>query len=339
MILIINCGSQSFKYKVFEKSLVLLAEKKITIKKQSEYRQKMVSELAKIKKNFEIEKVGHRVVHGGSQFRKPVIVNNKILASLKKYDKLAPLHNPFNILGIKEALRFFPKAQQTAVFDTGFFENLPKEAFIYALPEKIREKYGFRKFGFHGISHEYAAKTAAQELKVPFKKAKIITCHLGGGSSMAAIKNGEAIDTSMGFTPLEGLTMMTRAGDLDPGIVLELCKTFSINGADNILNKESGLKGICGLSDMKDILKKASRGDKKANLALKIFTYRIQKYIGSYYAVLGGCDILVFTGMIGAGSAKIRQMICGKLNILKSAKKTKIIAVEPDEELAIAQKI
>jgi len=340
MILILNCGSQSFKYKVFGKNLNLLGEKVIMIKNQRNYQKEITRELAKVKESYgDVKVIGHRVVHGGSKFRKLAVITAKTLKEAQKYNKFAPLHNHFNILGIKESIKIFPKSKQAADFDTGFYESLPEEVFTYPLPEKIRNKYGFRKFGFHGISHEYAAEIASEKLKRPFKKLKIISCHLGGGSSITAIKNGKAVETSMGFTPLEGLMMMTRAGDLDSGVVLELARIFSIKKAAQILNQESGLKGICGCAHMKDVLKKIKQGDKKSKLALRIFTYRIQKYIGSYCAVLGGCDVLVFTGAIGAGSAKIRQMICNNLSVLKTPIKTKILAIEPNEELAIAKKI
>jgi len=332
MILVLNCGSQSIKYKAFSDGLRLVKEKKIVVKSRLSY-QKILTQELKGLKNFggEIRIIGHRVVHGGERFRKPISITPPVLRELARYNKLAPLHNPFNLLGIKISSKVFPETKQVAVFDTGFYQDLPEYAFLYPLPEKIREKYGFRRFGFHGISHQYAAKMAAGK--------KVIVCHLGGGGSITAVKNDKAVDTSMGFTPLEGVTMMTRPGDLDPGVVLELTKIFSPKKADEILNYESGLKGICGLSDMKEILKKAAQGDRKANLALKIFVYRIQKYIGAYFAVLGGCDTLVFTGAIGAGSPKIRNMICRNLNILRKPQKVKILVVEPNEELAIAQEL
>ena len=332
MILVLNCGSQSIKYKIFNSDFRILRKKEVIIKKQRNYDQQLVKTLNELKSfNGLIKVVGHRVVHGGQNFRNPTLVTPLTLKELHKYDKLAPLHNPFNLLGISVASKIFPEAKQVAVFDTGFYKDLPEEASIYPLPEAIRKKYGFQRFGFHGISHKHASERAGGE--------KIISCHLGGGSSITAIKNGRAIDTSMGFTPLEGLTMMSRCGDLDPGIVLELARTLSPEKAEVILNHESGLKGICGLSSMKDILKRVDEGDKKAELALKIFVYHIQKYIGAYYVVLGGCDTLVFTGAIGAGSKKIRQMICQGLTILTKPSKVKVLAVEPNEELAIAQEL
>ena len=217
---------------------------------------------------------------------------------------------------------------QFAVFDTEFFATLPEKAFTYALSESVSNEFGFRKYGFQGTSHQFVSRK--------IKAKKIITCHLGGGASVTAIKNGKAIDTSMGFTPLEGLVMMTRSGDIDAGVVLELVREFTLDRTNEILNKESGIKGICGEGDMLKVLEKIKSGDKKAKLALDVFVYSIQKYIGSYFAILGGCDVLIFTGSIGSGSAKIRNMICKDLAILK---KTKILAIETNEELAIAEKI
>lgn len=347
MILILNLGSQTIKWKLFDKNLGLIKQGKVNIKNPKKYKDFLVSELKKIQKtNKTIKLIGHRVVHGGPKLRKPIKITPKALKEIKKYNELAPLHNPFNVLGIETCKKVFSKAKQFAVFDTGFFKDLPEKSKICSLPENLRKKYFIRKYGFHGISHEYVSKQAAQKIKKPFNKLKIITCHLGGGASITAIKNGKAIDTSMGFTPLQGLVMMTRTGDIDPGIILYLSKKIGAKKLHEILNKKSGIKAICGLSDMRNVLKavekknppslKLRRASKKAKLALDIFVYSIQKYIGSYFAILNGCDILVFTGAIGYGSKKIRNMICKNMSILKN---TKILAIETNEELAIAQKI
>jgi len=339
MILILNCGSQSIKWKVFNNDLKLVKQGKQEIYNKKDFNTDLVKELEKIKSFFkDIKTIGHRVVHGGTKFRKPLKVNKSNLRELEKNNKLAPLHNPFNILGIKSAQKTFPSASQIAVFDTEFYTDLPEKAYIYPLPEKLIKKYQFRRFGFHGISHEYVAQAGAEEIKKQFNELKIITCHLGGGSSVTAIKNGKTIDTSMGFTPMQGLMMMTRSGDIDPGIVLELAKIFSPQKAGEILNSDSGLKAIAGTGDMLEILKKDKIGNKKAKLALEMFVYRIQKYIGAYVTILGGCDLLVFTGTIGFGSGKIRNKIIKDLSILKK-EKTKILAIKPNEELAIAKKI
>lgn len=308
MILVLNCGSQSIKWKVFTRSLRLKKEGRARNKKA------LKKELKKIKE--EIDLVGHRVVHGGDDFLKPTKITKSVLKRLKKCNELAPLHNPHNLSGIKVAQRVFPKAKHVAVFDTEFFSKLPFVSKNYALPESLRKKY--KRYGFHGISHEYASKKY---------KGKVICCHLGGGCSISAIKDGKPIDTSMGFTPMEGLIMMTRSGDIDPGVVLDLGKK-----AKKILNYESGMKGLTKEEEMLEILKKS----KKNKEALEMFVYRIKKYIGAYYAILGGCDTLVFTGMIGAGDSRTRRMVCKDLKILK---KTKIVSVQPNEELAIAEKI
>jgi len=326
MILILNCGSQSIKWKVYSKGLKLKKQGAKDVFNKKNFIEVLKKELRFLDENIEI--VGHRVVHGGEKFRKPTKVNKAVLKELKKLNSLAPLHNPYNLLGIKIALKMFPRARQMAVFDTAFYNFLPPKAHLYPLPDNLRRK--FKKFGFHGISHEYATKKGTEFLfqKKELGSFKIVSCHLGGGTSITAIKNGKAIDTSMGYTPLEGLMMMTRPGDIDPGVVIKLGKK-----ASKILNYESGVKGICGLSDMRDVLKK---NNKKTKLALDLYIYRIQKYIGAYYAILGGCDLLIFTGAIGYGSAKIRNMITKDLKMFN---KTKILAIKPNEELAIAQKI
>lgn len=341
MILVLNCGSQSIKWKVFlpapagDEKLKLFKEGSVSVLNQNFFQKEIEKELEKIK-DLKVDVIGHRVVHGGRTFQQITKINQNNLVELEKINHLAPLHNPFNILGIKACQKIFNNIPQLAVFDTEFFKDLPEVAHTYALPENAIKKFGFRRYGFHGISHEYVAKIAAGKLKKPLNKLKIITCHLGGGASITAIKNGKAIDTSMGFTPMEGLVMMTRSGSIDAGVVLELVREFTLARAIEILNKESGIKGICGESDMLEVLRKAELGDEKANLALNVFVYSIKKYIGAYFAILGGCDILVFTGSIGVGLPKTRDLVCKDLNILK---KTKIMAIDTDEELAIAQKI
>ena len=340
MILVLNCGSQSIKWKLFDEKLKLLKNNKIEILNTENYQNILENELKKISGRY-ISLIGHRVVHSGGIFKSPLKITEQNLSELEKINHLAPLHNPYNILGIKACQNIFKDAPQFAIFDTKFFKDLPEKALTYALPENIIKEFGFRKYGFHGISHEYVAKKASEALKKPYSKLKIITCHLGGGASITAIKNGKVIDTSMGFTPMEGLVMMTRAGDMDSGIVLEIAKKYGTEKVEEILNKEAGIKGICGEGNMLSVLKIISNPEspersRRAKLALDVFVYSIQKYIGSYYAILGGCDVLVFTGSIGSGSVKIRNMICKNLIILS---KSKVLAIETDEELAIAQKI
>jgi acetate kinase len=335
MILVLNCGSQSIKWKVFSEDLKVAKEGKSIVLDQDFFQKSLEEELKKIN-GLEINVIGHRVVHGGKTFISPIKITDENLIELEKLNHLAPLHNPFNISGIKACQQFFKDISQFAVFDTEFFKDLPEKAFTYALPDNILKEFGFRRYGFHGISHEYVAKLASKSIKKPFEKLKIITCHLGGGASITAIKNGKAIDTSMGFTPMEGLVMMTRSGNIDAGIILELVRDFSIDRASEILNKESGIKGICGEGEMLKVLEMVQTSNEKAKLALDVFVYSIQKYIGAYYTILGGCDLLVFTGLIGSGSEKIRDMVCKDLKILN---KTKILAIETDEELAIAEKV
>lgn len=335
MILVLNCGSQSIKWKVFDANLRPIKFGKIKVLATDDYKKMLRQELEKIR-GFRIQSVGHRVVHGGGIFSKPLRLSPENLVDLEKISRFAPLHNPFNILGIKMSTEVFKNAPQFAVFDTEFFAELPEVARTYALPENISRDFSFRRYGFHGVSHEYVAKKAAEKLGKPFDNLRVITCHLGGGSSVAAIRNGKAIDTSMGFTPLEGVVMMTRPGNIDTGIVLELAKKFGVEKAGEILNKESGLKGICREGEMLKVFEKINQGDKKAKLAFDIFVYSAKKYIGAYFAILGGCDILVFTGSIGSGLPKTRNAVLKDLKILD---KTKIMAIETDEELAIALKI
>jgi acetate kinase len=349
MILVLNCGSQSIKWKVYDTNLKLAKEGRRVVVGQETFEKFLREEIGHIS-SMGITKIGHRVVHGKDIFLEPTQIDEKNIKALEVLNNLAPLHNPYNTLGIKVCQEIFPETPQIAVFDTEFFASLSEAAFTYALPRHIADESGFRRYGFHGISHEYVAKEAAKQLKNDPKgapeKLKIITCHLGGGSSVAAIKDGVAVDTSMGFTPMQGLVMMTRSGDMDPGVILELCKKFGVEKAEEILNKESGIKGICGDEDMLSVLSKIKAGDAAAKLAFDVFIYSIQKYIGAYFAILGGCDVLVFTGSIGEGDPVTRESICKNLGILSAKggpasgwKKTKILAIKTDEELAIAQKI
>jgi acetate kinase len=348
MILVLNCGSQSIKWKVFDQKLKPVKEGLKFVLDQNNFQEILEQELKSLKE-FKIDLIGHRVVHGKNLFCEPLKINEENIKQLETLNYLAPLHNPYNILGIKTCQKLFQDIPQIAVFDTEFFKDLPEVAYTYALPEFVSgiclpaDRQGYRKYGFHGISHEFVASSAVKAVSDKKKTKKIITVHLGGGASITAIKNGKAVDTSMGFTPMQGLVMMTRAGDMDFGIVLEMAKQFGLDRTTEILNKESGVKGICNESDMFSVLQiiknrktESPERSQRVMLALDVFVYSIKKYIGSYFAVLGGCDVLVFTGSIGSGSKKIRDMVCKNLDILK---KTKIMAIETDEELAIAQKI
>jgi acetate kinase len=264
-----------------------------------------------IKDPSEITVVGHRVVHGGERFSEAIVIDDKILEELDALSPLAPLHNPVNVAGIKAGQRIFPSVPHVAVFDTAFHSTLPSYAYLYGLPYEYYEKKGVRRYGFHGSSHAYVCLKAAQHLQKRVNELKITSCHLGNGASLCAIDHGRSIDTTMGFTPGEGLIMGTRSGDLDPGVITYLEREEGLTGAqiDQILNKKSGLLGLSGISgDMREVEQAAANGDFRALVALKAFTYRIRKYIGAYLAAMGGLDVLIFTGGIGQGSAGVRSL-------------------------------
>jgi len=333
MILVLNCGSQSIKYKIFDKNLNEIEKFEIEIKKQSDYKKVLGKTLKNIK--FKLDKIGHRVVHGGNYFFDPIKVDDSVLRKLKKISYLAPLHNPYNILGIEISRKIFKDIDNYAVFDTGFFKDLPEVSKIYPLPKNIIKRFDIQRFGFHGLSHEYVLNKVSEILKKDKNRLNIISCHLGGGGSICAIKNGKPIDISMGYTPLEGIMMMTRSGDIDPGIVILLAKNFGVDKAYEILNKKSGMLSICGYSSMLEIIKRMKE-DKKCKLAFDLYVYRIKKYIGAYYAILKKLDAIVFTGNIGAGRKETRKAIYKDLEFLKNIKK---LAIKTDEEYLIAQKI
>lgn len=343
-ILALNVGSTSLKSKLFElKKGGVLKEifnwGKSDIKANAS-KKKVLSELSKELKRKNLFKdiigVGHRVVHGGP-ITESSLISKEIINSIKKNSELAPLHNPYNLEGIIFSQHKLKKIPQVAVFDTAFYSKMPSYASSYALPLKLSEKLKIRRYGFHGISHKYAAIRASKLLKKPLSSLKLITVHLGGGSSITAISKGRAIDTSMGFTPLEGLIMSTRTGDIDPGIVFFLAnKGYKFNEINNLMVNKSGILGLSGSKNMLNLLKNYKERSKKAVLAFDMFVYRIQKYIGAYFAVLGGCDALVFTGAVGAGERITRRSISDPLKngILKKAK---IITINPDEERMIAE--
>jgi acetate kinase len=282
----------------------------------------------------EITAVGHRVVHGGTKYSSPVRIDEQVLQDIRDLAHLAPLHNPMHALGIEWMQEILPGVPHVAVFDTAFHQTMPRYAYRYALPEELYEQDGIRRFGFHGPSHQYVGLMAATYVKERFSRLKIITCHLGEGASVCAIDHGRSVDTSMGLTPLEGLVMVTRSGDIDPAIVTHLMrKGLSADEIDRLLNRESGLKGLSGLSgDTREIAAAANAGDRKAMLAAEVFAYRLRKYIGAYYAVLGGLDVLVFTGGIGENAAGVRSMACQELwqlGILVDAVKNRAAGENP----------
>ncbi|VAW68034.1 Acetate kinase [hydrothermal vent metagenome] len=262
--------------------------------------------------------IGHRVVHGGETFKQPSKIDNKVLAGIEELIPLAPLHNPANLMGIRMSMEYAEQIPQVAVFDTAFHHSIPQHAYLYALPFELYKQQKIRRYGFHGTSHSYVAQQAALHLDTPLENLKMITLHLGNGASAAAINHGDCIDTSMGMTPLEGLVMGTRSGDLDPAILLYLSRKtgMNIDELDTLLNKKSGLKGICGENDMRKISQAAEQGEPLSSLALKLFCYRLKKYIGAYIAALGGIDCIVFTGGIGENSAVVRQMSCDDMQWL-----------------------
>jgi acetate kinase len=283
--------------------------------------------------------IGHRVVHGAEEFRRPTLINAKVIRKIRQCSRLAPLHNPANLAGILASRKMLGDITQVAVFDTAFHHSLAAHVYLYGLPYEYYKRFGIRKYGFHGTSHEYVAEEAAKRLKRPLKSLRLISCHLGNGCSIAAIKNGSSIDTSMGLTPLEGLVMGTRCGDLDPAVVLFLQNRLRLNTreVDNILNKKSGLKGISGISnDMRTLLSSAKKGNKRARLSIEIFIYRIKKYISSYIGILGGLDALIFTAGIGENQRGITDRITkGLFSHLK--RKPRVLIIPTDEELMIAR--
>jgi acetate kinase len=266
----------------------------------------------------ELAGMGHRVVHGGEEFKEPTLINETVINTLRRLIPLAPLHNPANLLGIEVALQSAPQVPQVAVFDTAFHQSIPVHAFRYAIPQELYEAHHVRRYGFHGTSHHYVAKQAARLMDRPLNSLNLITLHLGNGASAAAIKNGISIDTSMGMTPLEGLIMGTRSGDIDPAIIFYLKRKTDLarDEVEALLNRDSGLKGICGVNDMRQIEELAQTGNSRARLAIEMVCYRIQKYIGAYYAVLGRLDALIFTAGIGEKSTWIRAGSCRGLTHL-----------------------
>lgn len=303
--------------------------------------------------------IGHRVVHGGETFQAPTQIDEDVIHAIREMIPLSPLHNPANLTGIEVMRQLWPQVPQVAVFDTAFFRTLPPHAFRYALPNDLYRQHHVRRYGFHGTSHQYVARQAAEYLQQPLGKLRLITLHLGNGASVAAIRGGNCIDTSMGMTPLEGLIMGTRCGDLDPSVHFYLARTLGmeLNDIESLLNHDSGMKGLCGASDMREVHRLANKGDEHANLALDMYCYRISKYIGAYYVTLGGLDALIFTAGIGENDPDIRQSICNRLSILgitpdqkqnqagsggifeisSSKSKVKVLVIPTNEELEIAR--
>jgi len=316
------------------------------------------NETGVLKKISEINAVGHRVVHGGEEFTGSVIIDKNVIGSIEKYADLAPLHNPPNLAGIRAAQYHLPNIMQVACFDTAFHATIPKIAYMYALPYELYEKYGIRRYGFHGISHRYVARRAAVLMGRGKYDINAITCHLGNGCSITAVKNGHSVDTSMGLTPLEGVPMGTRSGDLDPAIIFFLEeKGYDVKTLNDICNKKSGLLGLSGVSnDMRDLEESASKGNERAKLAIDVFCYRIKKYIGAYAAILDTVDAVVFTGGIGENAVLMREKICDAVSqigleldrqvnktavakeaeVSTKASEVKVFVIPTNEQVAIA---
>lgn len=393
IILVLNCGSSSLKYQVLdmqnENQYQLLARGLVEriglevgiLSHRADGRDKFEVEtpipnhtvgikkvldilidtkLGVLKSLSEINAVGHRVAHGGELFKKSTLIDSKVIEGIKQLCELAPLHNPANLLGIEAVQTLMPAVPQVAVFDTSFHQTMPEYAYMYAIPYEYYTQHKIRRYGFHGTSHKFVAKKACDLAGLDFQKSKVITCHLGNGSSITAIKNGESIDTSMGFTPLEGLIMGTRSGDLDAGIISYIMEREKLDaaGINALLNKKSGFLGVFGKSsDARDIETAASQGDKRAILALNLLYYRVLKYIGAYIAAMNGCDLIVFTGGIGENDPHIREMVGTHLEYLgvdfdsdankgvrgkdviltKRDSRVKMATVTTNEELVIAQ--
>ena len=388
-ILVLNCGSSSLKYQLFnmddEKVLAqgiaeriglndsILTHKtsngdkhkiNLNFKNHKEALNKILElliskEYGVLKSLSEIDAVGHRVVHGGEKYSKAVLVNEDVKKSIKELFSLAPLHNPANLIGIEVCEELMKNVPMVALFDTAFHQSMNLEEFLYAIPYELYKENGIRKYGFHGSSHKYVSEKAAELAKKDIKNLKIISCHLGNGASLCAIKNGKSFDTTMGFSPLDGLVMGTRCGSIDPSIPLYLIKNnkLSVEEVDNILNKKSGVLGISSVSsDFRDIEDEAKKGNKKASLALDIFHYRIKKQIGAYIAALNGVDIIIFTAGVGENGPETREAILkdmdffgiildkeknkvrGKIQEISAKNsKVKVFVIPTNEELVIAR--
>lgn len=388
-ILVLNCGSSSIKYALYDmdtkkvmtsggaervgldgafvKVKLANGEKKQIMHDIPEHTEgvKFIfslltdPEIGVIKDLKEIDAVGHRMVHGGEKFNKSVLLTDEVLKAFEAVSDLAPLHNPANLKGVNAVKELMPGLPQVGVFDTAFHQTMPDYAYMYAIPYEMYEKYGIRRYGFHGTSHRYVSKRACDFLGVNAEEKKVITCHIGNGGSVAAVLNGKCVDTSMGLTPLEGVMMGTRSGDIDGGAVSFLQKKLNLDadGISNYLNKKCGVMGVTGISsDMREIDAAAQKGDKKAILALQMYNYRIKKYVGAYAAAMGGVDIIVFTAGVGENQSSMRSEVCKgmewmgvKLDEAKNDtihgdeaiistpdSKVTVVVIPTDEELMIA---
>lgn len=388
-VLVLNCGSSSVKYKLFQMpegkvlaqggveklglsdsflKLKLPSGEKVVLEKDMpehtvaiDFILKTItgSEYGCIKSLSEIDAVGHRLVHGGDKFSESVVITDAVVESVKQCIDLAPLHNPSTLKGVAAVTELIPGVPQVGVFDTAFPQTMPQRAFMYALPYEYYEKYGVRRYGFHGTSHRFVSKRACKFLGLDYNKARIITAHIGNGASMCAIKEGKCIDTTMGLTPTEGLMMGTRVGDVDPGALVFIGEKEGLSMAQlsEVINKKSGVLGVSGVSsDMREIEEAISQGNERAKLALEMYDYRIKKYVGAFTAAMGGLDLLIFTGGVGENQTTTREYVCEDMQYmgieidktlnakihgdeaLLSTKesKVKVVVIPTDEELMIA---
>ncbi|MBQ3902853.1 MAG: acetate kinase [Lachnospiraceae bacterium] len=388
-VLVINCGSSSLKYQVIDSvSEQVLAkglcerigidgrltyqkagsEKEITDKPMPTHKEAISLVLSALtndktgalKNLSEIGAVGHRIVHGGERFTKSCVIDDEVLKGVEEVSDLAPLHNPANIIGINACRELMPNTPMVGVFDTAFHQTMPEKAYMYGLPYSYYENYKVRKYGFHGTSHSFVSKRAAELEGKAYEQVKTIVCHLGNGASICAVKNGKSVDTSMGLSPLEGLIMGTRSGDIDPSVIEFIAKKedLSISDVLTILNKKSGVEGISGVSsDFRDLVAAEGKGNKRASLALSMFSYSVAKYIGSYAAAMNGVDVIAFTAGIGENTPSVREDVCGYLGFMgvdidekvnvnihgeeklisSAASKVKVYVIPTNEELAIAR--
>ncbi|KJJ84305.1 Acetate kinase [Candidatus Omnitrophus magneticus] len=368
LILVINCGSSSVKYNLFDvesekspckgvierigqkgasldhkKNGASLQKEQLSCRNHYEAIEIIANILIHPEKGvlsslLDVAGIGHRVVHGGEEFKAATLVKEDVINHIEKFSELAPLHNPPSLAGIKGCLKIFPDVKQVAIFDTAFHQTMPEYAYCYGIPYEFYKKYAIRRYGFHGTSHRYISIKAAELLKKPIAEVNLITVHLGNGCSISAIEGGKSVDTSMGFTPLEGLLMGTRAGDIDPAVVFFLMKkeNFTVEQIDDVLNKKSGLLGVSGVSnDMRDLLDAIKEGNHRARLAYDIFVYRIKKYIGAYSAVLGRVNAVAFSAGIGENVPEIKEEI--EKHLKEMLPNTKFLTVKTNEELLIAK--
>ncbi|WP_207343360.1 acetate kinase [Arthrobacter sp. E3] len=341
-VLVINSGSSSLKYQVRDTDTNEVAATGLIERigeggqapaNHGEAMDQVAAVLEAELAERPLDAVGHRVVHGGERFSEPVLINNEITRAIERLNPLAPLHNPANVLGIRAITAKWPDMPQVAVFDTAFHRTLPEHAWRYAVPDALYRKYGIRRYGFHGTSHEFVTGRAAELLQTPLDEFNAVVAHLGNGVSLTAIQGGESIDTSMGFTPLEGLVMGTRSGDIDPSILIFLQRQgMSADEIDTLLNRNSGLKALFGDNDMRAIVDAAEAGDEHARTTLAITSYRLAKYIGGYHVAVGGAHALIFTAGIGENSSAFRQLVVdrlGALGLVLDAEANQVRSKEP----------